>query len=1150
MMLVAACVMAVSAVACEGTGGPPTSPTEEEDGHGCNPGAPNLELMCLGKPVNNASGDETEEQTDISIGGRGPELRLVRTYDALNAAFSDSSVWGYGWTGPYGGASLSLPVGGGGIATVHQANGSSVLFYASGETWTQGGWDQGRLAKVGTEYVYTLPDQTKLSFGKEGGPVLKETERDGNSNTLTYKAGKLEKVEDSAKRTLTFKYNGEGLVESVKDPIGHEVSYTYSGKQLASVKIEGKERWKFEYESPHLLTKITDGDGHVTRIKYETALPYRVLEEEVGGHKRKWKYGSGETTITEPNGSETLEKFNSANEPTKITRAKGKSEETTTEYEYNTETYTPKKLIDPNKHVTEYGYEAEGNKISEKDPNGDETKWEYDKKHDVIKETTPEGEVTTIKRNEHGEPEVIERPVGSETQKTEYKYDGEGDLTEEIDPLGHVTKYTYDSHGDKETETDAEGDESKWKYNEDSQVIEETSPRGYVTKTERDERGLPTKITDPLGHTTEYKYDGNGNIESRTDGDGHTTKYEYNEENLPTKTTEPTGTVVETGYDAEGQMTSHTDGEKHTWEYKRNALEQVTEEKSPLGKVWKKTYEKAGNLEKLEDPEGRTTEYGYDESDRLKKIKYSTGKPSEVTYEYNKDSKVTKMKDETGTTENTWDKLDRLTKYKSGAGKTVEYEYNLDNQPIKTTYPNGKAVTHEFDKAGRLEKVTDWNSRTTSFKYNKDSELEKTIFPSASEDEDTYGYNEADQMTEVKMVKGATTLAKLNYEHDNDGQVKKTTTTGLPGPATSESVLDENNRLIEVQGKAYKYSKANDPEEIEGETGYTYNSADELEKGGGNTYTYSEDGQRTKTKPEEAGKPTATYSYNQAGNLTAVERPEHEMIPRIEDKYTYDGNDLLQSQTNNGTKTNLTWDTTEELPIILEDETNSYIYGPENLPIEQIATSGGETTLYLHHDQQGSTRLLTNTGGEKETAYSYSPYGRTLYTEGTATTSLRYDAEYTSTNTGLIYLRARWYDPNTTQFLTTDPALELTGEPYAYTTDDPENRSDPSGECQDRDELCLRYARAYIHFLEDADTWKRVAREEYARAREYYAKINENGFFNRIWNYWNGENAYWRGLGDVATASGDAKIKKALEALASANKFRKWAIELGCDPRG
>jgi RHS repeat-associated protein len=1060
--LVAMVVMlAVSAAACEGGSGPPSNPTKSEK-ENCNPGALGLVMPCSGKPVNNATGKETEEQTDVSVGGRGPGLRVVRSYNSLAAAeATESGQWGFGWSGPY---SAHLVVSGE-KTIVYQDNGSAVEFYKSGSSYTQGGWDEARLGKEGSNYVYTLPDQSKLEFNSEGR-LTKETDRKGNSNTMTYNGShQLETVTDGNSRTLKFKYNGEGLVESVTDPMEHVIKYTYSSKNLASVTIEGKVRWEFEYESPHLLTKIKDGRGHATTNKYDAS--HRVIEQSRAGHVRKWSYNanpSTETTITEPNGAETAEKYNSAGEPTKITHAKGTAIETVTEYEYNTESFAVTKLIDPNKHETKYTYDSNDNKITETDPNGDEKKWEYDSKHNITKETTPEGETTTITRTTSGEPEVIERPIGSEKQKTEYKYNEHGDLTEEKDPLGHITKFTYDAAGDKETKTDPENDERKWKYNKDSQVTEETSPRGFTTKTERDEQGRPTKITDPLTHTTEYKYDGDGDIETETDGNLHTTKYEYNEEDLQTKKTEPNGIAVKTGYDSEGQMTSHTDGNEHVWEYKRNKLEQITEEVTPLTKTTKKTYEKAGSLETLEDPEKHTTTYTYDESHRLKTIKYSTGKPSEVTFTYNKDSKVTKMSDETGETKNTLDKLDRLTEYKNGAGKTVKYEYNLNNQPTKITYPNAKSITRAYDKANRLESVTDWNSKVTTFKYNADSQPTATVFPTSTEDEDAYAYNEADQMTEIKMTGplGAS-LGKLVYERDNDGQVKKTTTSVLPGPATNEVTYDENNRLTKANGLAYEYDKANNPTKFEGKATYTYNEADQLKEDPATTkYTYNEDGQRTETTPKTG--PATKYTYDQASNLATVKRAHEGEVSEINDSYTYDGNNLRTSQTINGTKTNLTWDTAEPpLPITLEDETNNYIYGPENLPIEQISSGG--TTLYLHHDQQGSTRLLTGSTGAKEGAYAYKPYGNTEEHTGTATTPLGYNAQYTSGDTGLIYLRARTYDPTTAQFLTIDPALETTGEPYAYTKNNPLNETDLTGLCGLSQDIPPPWMRHYCAFL-------------------------------------------------------------------------------------
>jgi RHS repeat-associated protein len=1057
-LLFAQLVLAISAAACEGGGGPPVDPTPSEgDGSGSNGGSPGLTIQECGKVVNCATGDETELQTDTAIGGRGLGLNIVRSYDAQAAASAQAEgkgvgLWGWGWTGPY---EVSLVFGtaeaGEETVSVQQQNGSAITFYKNekGE-YEQGGWVQASLVKEGSDYIYTLPTQTKLEFNSEG-KLLKETERDGNATTLTYNGSKqLEKVTDSTGRSLTFKYNGEGLVESIKDPMGHVVSYTYTAKGLSTVTIEGKVRWEFGYTatSPYLLSSITDGRKHTTTIEYDGS--HRVIKETIAGHIRKWSYGEGETTITEPNGSETVDTFNAANEPTKIIQAKGTSAERVTEYEYSGITFELTKMIDPNKHVTEYGYDSEGNRTSEKDPNGDEHKWEYDKKHNVIKETTPEGETTTIKRNAVGEPEVVERPIGSETQKTEYKYDAYGDLTEVVDPLGHATKYTYDAHGDKESETDAEGNERKWKDNADSQETEEINPRGYTTKTERNEYGLPIKVTDPLGHATEYKYDGDQNIEAETDGNKHTTKYEYNEENLPIKVTKPNGDTTETGYDAEGQKTSYTDGNGHTWEYKRNQLEEVTEEKNPLGKIWKKTYDKAGDLEKLEDPEKHVTEYVYDESNRLRKIKYSTGNPSEVTYEYNKDGKITKMKDETGTTENTWDKLDRLTEYKNGAGKTVKYEYNLANLPVKITYPNGKSITREYDKDNGLAKVTDWKGHAFTFKYNADGKLTSTTFPAESENKDEYAYNEADQMTEIKMLKGAKAYATLGYERDGDGQVTKTTEKAAEGePVTITSVLDETNRLIEYNKHAYAYDKGGNPTEIEGEVGYAYNAADELKEGPTAKYAYNEDGERTKLEPK-SGEPATTYGYDQAGHLASIERAKGAKQTEVDEAITYDGAGLGQEVTFNGTKQKVVWDTAEPLPILLEEEAgggeeeDSFIYGPENLPVEEIF---GLNAIYLHHDQQGSTRAITYwQEGDIVGGATYGPYGNLIETVGDKT-PLGYDGQITNYELGFIGLGARVYDPSTAQFMSVDPAVERTNESYGYAKQNPETLGDPSGMC-------------------------------------------------------------------------------------------------------
>ncbi len=207
------------------------------------------------------------------------------------------------------------------------------------------------------------------------------------------------------------------------------------------------------------------------------------------------------------------------------------------------------------------------------------------------------------------------------------------------------------------------------------------------------------------------------------------------------------------------------------------------------------------------------------------------------------------------------------------------------------------------------------------------------------------------------------------------------------------------------------------------------------------SYSYDDLGERTKATPEIGA--ATSYEYDQAGSLISVDRPEKESVSKIEDTYAYNGDGLRASQRISGTTSYFAWDTTEELPLILDDGTNSYIYGPSGYPVEQINSEG--TVTYLHHDEQGSIRLLTGGAGTITGSITFGAYGDVTGKTGTATTPLGYDGQYTEADTGLIYLRAREYDPGTGGFLSVDPEVETTLAPYNYAGDDPINAYDPSG---------------------------------------------------------------------------------------------------------
>jgi RHS repeat-associated protein len=113
------------------------------------------------------------------------------------------------------------------------------------------------------------------------------------------------------------------------------------------------------------------------------------------------------------------------------------------------------------------------------------------------------------------------------------------------------------------------------------------------------------------------------------------------------------------------------------------------------------------------------------------------------------------------------------------------------------------------------------------------------------------------------------------------------------------------------------------------------------------------------------------------------------------------------------------------------------------MSVEQINNSTGAAE-YLHHDQAGSTRLVTGPTGTVTGKCTHSPDG-TPTREGTATTRSATTGKFTNADTGLIYMRAWSYDPATAQFLTVDPLKALSGEPYSFSEDNPLNRRDATG---------------------------------------------------------------------------------------------------------
>jgi RHS repeat-associated protein len=159
---------------------------------------------------------------------------------------------------------------------------------------------------------------------------------------------------------------------------------------------------------------------------------------------------------------------------------------------------------------------------------------------------------------------------------------------------------------------------------------------------------------------------------------------------------------------------------------------------------------------------------------------------------------------------------------------------------------------------------------------------------------------------------------------------------------------------------------------------------------------------------------------------------------------TYDGNgDRATATTGAGTQA-FVWDNFSPIPQAIMDSGNAYIYCDGLAPTEQVNLSTGAIT-YLVADSLGSVRGAVNSSGTLTGTTAYDAWGNPETAGGlTAATPFGYAGGYTDP-TGLIYLINRYYDPATGQFISIDPVVSQTLQPYAYANGNPVTGTDPTG---------------------------------------------------------------------------------------------------------
>ena len=216
-----------------------------------------------------------------------------------------------------------------------------------------------------------------------------------------------------------------------------------------------------------------------------------------------------------------------------------------------------------------------------------------------------------------------------------------------------------------------------------------------------------------------------------------------------------------------------------------------------------------------------------------------------------------------------------------------------------------------------------------------------------------------------------------------------------------------------------------------------YDAANELTRWNSATTNLTYDGNGNLTTETEAGV-TTTYAWDARNRLAGISRTG------LTASFVYDGLGRRTSKTINGATTGFWYDENDvyaELTGAIPSAT--YIRG---LSIDEPYIRKGASDEFYETDALGTSVALTNTTGMSQTTYTYEPFGNTTRTGTPSSNAFEYTGREND-GTGLLYYRARYYDPKMQRFVGEDP-IEFSGNEinlYTYVNNSPLVTTDPFG---------------------------------------------------------------------------------------------------------
>ena len=717
-----------------------------------------------------------------------------------------------------------------------------------------------------------------------------------------------------------------------------------------------------------------------------------------------------------------------------------------------------------------YTYDAKGNVTAVKDLSNQKSAATYDSFDNLLSYVQPGSATTEKYLFTYGSTDAEKKrhlPLTSTT------------------PTGVKTTTEYNAYGSAINATVQENASAplirtETEYTEDGNfVTKQRDARGNEVVNTLDANGKLLSVTDPSGQSVNYGYDASNRVTSvqsayTVNGESRISRNEYTYENDKLKTVahNTTGDAVDVVYNFEYDEL----GRKTTVKVGNQALS--TNVYSP---------DRKSRLEEVQYGNGGKVKYTYDDFDRVTGVGYDNDEFPRLSYEYDSKGRAAFVKDATD-------------------GSTVRTGYDQTDRPNEAEQRDGDGnlkyrTLIEYDKKNRVKafnEATADQSFKTEYTYDADNRVTKVRYNSSDTSKVDYVYDKLNRITSRTVTNGTSAYAtqyayapgavvygenattplvssitqgegenamNFAYTYDNRGNITSETRNGL----TTTYVYDALGQLVRVNEPhenatwIYSYDRGGN---ILNKAKYAYTIADELgEALESIPYTYGDANWKDKLTAyngisivyDAMGNPlndgTWTYEW-QAGRQLKRMSAEGTALT-----FQYDHNGLRTQkvveadwypETTNyylhgKLLTHMTVDYRDTSEAAHQDVMH-FFYDAQSRPAK--VSFNGTVYTYIHNLQGDVVGLLDNSG-TLVVEYKYDAWGKAIATTGSMAATLgkrnpfRYRGYIYDEETGLYYLRSRYYSAGTCRFILPDVICK--GNLYTYCYGKPLEHVDSSG---------------------------------------------------------------------------------------------------------